>query len=98
MDNLGTWISLIGALGVGGWLGGLINSWLTNRREAANRVAQFRKQQLQEFYGPLLSMHKEIRARSELRLKIQKAVDADHIKAMLKAGPEGVEAASDVHV
>jgi hypothetical protein len=98
MADSSTLISLVGALGVGGWLGALISSWLTNRRDAAERTAQFRKQQLGEFYGPLLSLHKEILARSELRVKIQEATDRLHIEDMLNAGPDGVEAASDTHV
>src|ERR1700674_558617 len=94
-----TWISValgfVGTLGIGGWLGALITNFLITRREAANRTAQFRKQQLEEFYGPLLSMHKEIRARSELRVKIQLAVDKQHVQDMLETSAAGVVPASD---
>lgn len=91
-------LSVVAALGVGGWVGSLITSWLTARRERAQRAVQFRKQQLEEFYGPLLAMHKEIRARSELRVKLQQAIDQQHSNDMLQGGPGHVEEASDTHL
>ena len=91
-------LSVLAALGAGGWVGSLFTNWLTARRERAQRAVQFRKQQLEEFYGPLLAMHKEIRARSELRVKLQKAIDQQHSNAMLQAGPAHVEEASDTHL
>jgi hypothetical protein len=57
---------------------------------------QLRK--LIDFYGPLLSLHREILAKSELRLKVENAADALHAQAMLDAGPRGVEEASDTHI
>src|SRR5438876_7374710 len=92
------WIALIGALGVGGLCGTLLAQFMTGRREKAARAVAFKKQQLEQFYGPLLAMHKEIRARSELRVKLQSALDSSHMEDMVRAGPGGVEAASDVHV
>jgi hypothetical protein len=91
-------LPIVAALGVGGWIGSYITNWMTIRRETAARTVQFRKQQLEQFYGPLLAMHKEIRARSELRVKLQEAIDAGHIKDMLHAGPGKTEEASDAHV
>jgi hypothetical protein len=43
-------------------------------------------------------MHKEIRARSELRVKLQEAIDAQHMEEMLHAGPGKTEEASDAHL
>jgi hypothetical protein len=91
-------LSIVGALGVGGLIGSVINNWMTNRRETAARAVQFRKQQLDEFYGPLLAMHKEIRARSELRVKLQEAIDSQHVQDMLLSGPDKTEEASDAHL
>jgi len=91
-------LSIVAALGIGGWIGAGINNWMTNRRETAARAVQFRKQQLEQFYGPLLAMHKEIRARSELRVKLQEAIDAQHMPDMLHAGPGKTEEASDAHL
>jgi hypothetical protein len=91
-------VSILGTLGIGGVLGAFLNAWLTNRREEAKRRVEFCTRQLDEFYGPLLALHKEIRARSELRVKIQNAVDHAHVEDMLKAGPAGVKEASDLHL
>jgi hypothetical protein len=75
-------VSVIGALGVGGLLGALLSGLLTSGRERAKRRVEFRTRQLDEFYGPLLSLHKEIRARSELRVKIQKVAGLPDLKVM----------------
>lgn len=58
---------------VGVAAGALLNSWLAGRRDRAIRRAEFLTRQLQEFYGPILSMRLEILARSELRVKVQHA-------------------------
>jgi hypothetical protein len=91
-------ISLLAALGVGGLLGTVISNWLTTKRERVTRHHQSQLRKLKEFYGPLLSLHTEIRAKSELRVKVQQAVDRMHAEAMLEAGPAGVEQASDEHL
>jgi hypothetical protein len=78
----GNILSNIGAMGVGGLIGMFISNWMTTRRETAARAVQFREQQLAQFYGPLLALHNEIRARSELRLKLQKAANDLHVNAM----------------
>jgi len=92
------WVALLGALSVGGLLGNLLTQLLTGKREKDARTVAFRKQQLEQFYGPLLSIHKEIRARSELRVKLQTAIDEGHLEDMLRAGPGKTEAASDVYI
>jgi hypothetical protein len=92
------WLQAIFTFLGGGLVGTIGAQWATSRREAASRRIAFKKQQLEQFYGPLLAMHKEIRARSELRLKLQRALDNSHMEDMLRAGPGGVEAASDVHI
>ncbi len=76
-------IPLITALaGLGGvWLGG----WLSDRRERNKQHTEFVERRLAELYGPLLSLHKEIRARSELRLKIETTVDAQHMTDLFEA-------------
>jgi hypothetical protein len=91
-------VPLLGVLGIGGILGNLFTQFFTDKREKAGREVAFRKQQLEQFYGPLLAMHKEIRARSRLRVKLQRAIDAGHIEDMLLAGPGKTDAASNVHV
>ena len=90
--------ALLGGLGIGAILSQLVSYLLTGRRDRANRETDFRTQQLQELYGPLLSLHKEILAHSELRVKLQQALDQSHVEAMFTAGPNGVEDASDPFV
>ena len=100
------WIPAIGALGIGA-LGGavtgaIITQLMTNARDRRSQLIAHRKQQLEQFYGPLLAAHKEIRARSELRLKLQTALDSSHTEDMfsggISGGPAGVAAASDRHI
>ena len=91
------WLPFIGTLSVGGIIGGITTQLMTSHRERVARTVQYRKQQLEEFYGPLLAAHKEIRARGELRVKLQEAIDSSHAEGMLFAGANGVEAASDAH-
>jgi len=86
---------IIGGLGVGGLLGTIGTQWATGRREKAARRVAFKKQQLEKFYGPLLAAHKEIRARSELRVKLQEALDSQHTEAMLEAAVSGGGAGRD---
>jgi hypothetical protein len=75
--------SLLPALtGLGGvWLGG----WLTGRLEREKQTRHFLAQQLSEFYGPLVSLRAEIKARAELRLKIETALDGDYTRKMTEA-------------
>jgi hypothetical protein len=53
----------------GVWIGG----YLTDRREREKRRTDFITRQLTEFYGPLVAARAEILARSELRVKVQRA-------------------------
>jgi hypothetical protein len=77
------------ASGLGGvFLGG----WLTNRREQKKQRTDFITRQLSEFYGPLVNMRAEIRARGELRLKIETAMSQGHTRNLLDAGPYGYQA------
>jgi hypothetical protein len=74
------------AAGLGGvFLGG----WLSDRREREKRRNDFITRQLSEFYGPLVSMRAEIRARGDLRLKIETAIDEKHARDLVEAGAYG---------
>jgi hypothetical protein len=78
----------LGALG-GAVTGAIITQVMTNARDRRSQRVAYVKQQLEQFYGPLLAAHKEIRARSELRVKLQQAIDAQHAEAMLEAAGRG---------
>jgi len=85
------WIPILGTLGIGA-LGGavagaIITQVMTNARDRRTQRIAHRKQQLEQFYGPLLAARKEIRARSELRVKLQEALDAQH--STLEAAASG---------
>ena len=80
------WVTLLGALGLGGILGSLVQNWLTDRRENAKQKLEYIERQLQEFYNPLRSLHKEIRAHSQLRVKLQQALDDQH-NAVFEGSP-----------
>jgi hypothetical protein len=56
--------------GLIGFIGIIVGAWLTGWRERAARRSQFVKQQLEEFYSPLVGLRLRIRAKSELREKI----------------------------
>jgi hypothetical protein len=84
MDWLQAVITFLG----GGLVGTMGTHWATSRREAAARRTAFKKQQLEEFYGPLLAKRMELRARSELRVKLQTAVQ-EYIQDKSDIGPLG---------
>lgn len=67
-------MSLISALS--GLVGVLLGGWIALRSERERRKKEFALRQLSEFYGPLLCLRQEIRARSELRARISNAADA----------------------
>lgn len=57
----------------GGAAGAFLTNYFTSKRERAARRHAFIRRQLQEFYSPLLGLRHEIKARSELRVKVQAA-------------------------
>jgi hypothetical protein len=56
-----------------GLFGVLIGGWLTRLRDRDERRLRYIKTQLDEFYAPLMGLRREIRAKGELRVKLQKA-------------------------
>lgn len=73
-----------------GWLG--LQYGLRQLKEE-KRLAYIEKQ-LSEFYSPLLGLHKEIRAKSELRVKIQKVggeIWKENVQAGLNPSIESTE-------
>lgn len=90
---------LLPFIGLGGVVAGtLLTGWQSVRRDRATRREEFVTRQLQEFYGPLLSMRKDILARSELRVKIQQAADRLHIENLVEAGPQSLDAVADDYI
>jgi hypothetical protein len=62
---------------VAGLTGVLIGSWLATRREEEERRLRFIQRQLEEFYAPFCALRQEIRAKSEVRVKVSKTAAAE---------------------
>jgi hypothetical protein len=75
-------LAVLTALGVGGVFGTVATQLLTGRRDKAKRELEFSTRQIQGLYGPLLSLREEIRAHSELHLKLQRAIDQSREEAI----------------
>jgi hypothetical protein len=69
-----TLLALISATGT--LVGVLVGGWLTSRNQKRERQIRFFREQLGEFYGPMLAMRAEVLAKAELRLKISGAAGA----------------------
>jgi hypothetical protein len=82
-------VLITGAVGL---LGVFLGGWLTVRHEREKRRSDFVTRQLSEFYGPLLSMSAEIRARGALRDKILQVSDQIKNDEMKNAWTSGHEA------
>lgn len=78
-----------------GLSGVLLGGWLSDRRERQKQRNDFFKLQLSEFYGPLLSMFTEVRARDALRVKLIRAITQHHQRQMLEVRQEGHDAVHD---
>lgn len=66
------------AISAGAGLAGvLIGSWLATRREEEERRLRFIQRQLEEFYAPFCALRQEIRAKSEVRVKVSKTAAAE---------------------
>jgi hypothetical protein len=56
-----------------GLLGVLVGGWLTGKHQRQDRRNARRSQQCMEFYAPLRAMWAEIRAKTQVRLKVHEA-------------------------
>lgn len=88
-------VSAFGGLGVGSLAGLLLSAWLAAQHEREKRRSDFVRQQLTEFYGPLVSMRMEILARSELRGEISAAARAAWQDGATYARQVGIEALAE---
>ena len=55
----------------------LLGGWLTSHNQKRERQSRFFREQLGEFYGPMLAMRAEVLAKSELRSRISGAAHAE---------------------
>ena len=70
--------SLVNALvpALSGLAGVAIGGWITSLNQKRERIETHIKNQLSEFYSPLLGIHSQIKAKSEVRLKVSNAAQA----------------------
>jgi hypothetical protein len=62
---------------VAGLLGVAVGGWMQGHHQKKERENAFIKERLRDFYAPLLGMRSEIRAKSELRLKVSSITHAE---------------------
>ena len=62
---------------VAGLLGVAVGGWMQGHHQKKERENAFIKERLRDFYAPLLGMRSEIRAKSELRLKVSSIAHAE---------------------
>ena len=67
------WAEIVAVLS--GLAGVLIGGWITAKTQQKERRAKCIKEQLDQFYGPLLGMRAQILAKSEVRLKVSGATN-----------------------
>jgi hypothetical protein len=72
-----------------GLLGVFAGSWMTAHNQAAERKRDRVKEQLRDYYAPLLALRKDIQAKSELRLKIHSSANSVWQELMENARQEG---------
>jgi hypothetical protein len=73
--GLGIALSQLIVPAAAGLLGVLVGGWITGYNQKKERLHNHVREQLRDFYAPLLSMRKEIRSKSELRVKLHTMVD-----------------------
>jgi hypothetical protein len=76
---------------VSGLSGVLIGGLIASHHQRQERRQRFSRDQLTEFYAPLLGMRERLRARGEIRLKVNNAADAAWRSRMEEAGEGGIE-------
>ena len=54
-----------------------LGGWLTNRNQKIERRQRFIREQLSEFYAPMLGYRARLKARGELRLKIHNVAGSE---------------------
>lgn len=80
--NFVDWSEFIrnGISAVWGLLGVFVGSWLTGRNQKKERADARRKDQLSGFYAPMRAMRAEIKAKSELRVRVQAVAEELWVK------------------
>jgi hypothetical protein len=81
---------------IGAAVGASVAGWISSKNSKRERRQRLLQQKLQEFYGPLLAIRSQIKAKSELRLRISQLAGEEWPKLIAAAKEGGVE--STMHV
>jgi len=97
--DISLWVISIAVPALAGLFGVWIGSLLATRREQREQRLTFLSKQLEEFYSVLLGIRTDIRTRSEIRVKVQKAASAIWPRlceeARTMGGPEALQKLTD---
>ena len=74
-----------------GLIGVAIGGFITSRNQKKERRQRFIRDQLTEFYAPLLGMRDRLRASGEIRLKVRNAAGAEWPRLVEEARERGME-------
>src|SRR5215471_3275390 len=87
--------SLISA--ASGLAGVAVGAWGVARRDRNERRFLFLKRQVEEFYGPLVGLRHDIRAKAEVRVRVSKAADSAWRDLCKDKTPEQMESLKNDH-
>jgi hypothetical protein len=81
---------------VSGLAGVCLGGWLAQRNQKIERRQRFIREQLVEFYAPMLGYRERLKARGELRLKVHTAADAEWTRLVEQTREMGMEARKEL--
>jgi len=81
---------------IGAAVGASVARWISSKNNKSERRQRLLQQKLEEFYGPLLAIRSQIKAKSELRLRISQLAGEEWPKLIAAAKGGGVESTMQV--
>jgi hypothetical protein len=81
---------------IGAAVGASVAGWISSKNNKRERRQRLLQQKLEEFYGPLLAIRSQIKAKSDLRLKISQLACEEWPKLIVAAKGFGVESITQV--
>jgi hypothetical protein len=81
---------------IGAAVGASVAGWISSKNNKRERRQRLLQQKLEEFDGPLLAIRSQIKAKSELRLKISQLAGEEWPKLIAAAKQFGVESITQV--
>jgi hypothetical protein len=75
-----------------GLLGVLVGGWITTRNQKIERQHQRIREQLSSFYSVLIGMHKQIREKSQVRVKLRGIANRAYENELKQAGDDQIAA------